>query len=188
MFRRDPPLRHRPDLLSRFCFPPPRAKILIRQFFPESALPSVTLPPNNPPPLPPTGISCGPRSELFCFSCGDQVYHPAVDAEVERVDVCRRLPRLGYGPRPLRRSYDPLSFLLAPDGRGVIWRGMRAAYPPAVPAALVEAGRAALRRAAAFGDGTGGGYGGGTVPGALWGPRETPFALRPGRREGGRGE
>ena len=66
-------------------------------------------------------------------------------------------------------------------------------YPPAVLAALVEAGRAALRRAAlrraaAFRDGTGGGYGGETVPGALWGPRETPFALRPGRREGGREE
>ena len=120
--------------------------------------------------------------------CGNQVYHPAVDAEVEQVDVCRRLPRLRYGPHPLCRSYNPLSFLLALDGRGVLWRGMRAVYPPAVLAALVEAGRAALRRAAAFRDGTGGGYGGGTVPGALWGPRETPFALRPGRREGGREE
>ena len=45
---------------------------------------------------------------------------------------------------------------------------MRDVYPPDVMAALVEAGRAALRRAAlrraaAFGDGTGGGYGGGTV-------------------------
>ena len=91
------------------------------------------------------GMTCGPRSELFCFKCGDFVYHEVVDREKERVDIARIIPRLSLEPGPLQRSYEPLSFVTTSD-HGVVWRGMTASYPSVAPAELTLAARLSLRR------------------------------------------
>jgi len=95
------------------------------------------------------GMTCGPRAEIFCAKCGDFVYHEVFDQEKERIEIAQFVPQYGWEASPLRRSYEPLSFISTPD-HGIVWRGMMATYPTPVPLELVVAGRLSLKRILMF--------------------------------------
>ena len=121
------------------------------------------------------GITCGPRSEIFCAACGDFVYHDVFDAEKARIDVARYVPQYGWKAGHLRRSYEPLSFIFTPD-HGIIWRGMMASYPTPVPMNLVVAARLSLKRLLMFRGEMGKGGGSST-----WGPLALRLAITQSR-------
>jgi hypothetical protein len=45
-------------------------------------------------------VTCGERSEVFCFKCGDFVCHEIVNQERERIDISRQLPWMGWHDHP----------------------------------------------------------------------------------------
>ena len=90
-------------------------------------------------------VTCGERAEVFCFKCGDFVYHSVFDQERERIDISKRLPWMGWHDHPVQRSFDAMQFLNTTE-HGVVWRGLIASYPPLVPKELIQAGRLSVRR------------------------------------------
>jgi ubiquitin carboxyl-terminal hydrolase 22/27/51 len=58
--------------------------------------------------------------------------------ERERIDLCARLPWMGWKDHPLQRSFDALRFMYILD-HGIVWKGMAATYPPYVPSEHVAA-------------------------------------------------
>ena len=86
---------------------------------------------------------------MFCFSCGDFVYHKAFDQERERLDLAARIPWLAWNDHALQRSFDPFNFVHVED-YGIVWRGLVATYPPLLPQEHVDAARYCLQRQALF--------------------------------------
>ena len=89
------------------------------------------------------------RAEVFCFPCGDFVYHSLFDQERERLDMETKFPWLAWSDHPLNRSFDPLQFAQVEE-YGIVWRGAKATYPPLVPQEHVDATRFCLQRQALF--------------------------------------
>mmetsp|Transcript_21914 Transcript_21914/g.27947 ORF Transcript_21914/g.27947 Transcript_21914/m.27947 type:complete len:714 (+) Transcript_21914:80-2221(+) len=94
------------------------------------------------------GITCGPRAEIFCFKCGDFIYHPLFTYEKNRVDINRILPYLSWdnSSSSSLKHHDPRhnssslqrylsyksSFVETSDG-DVVFRGFMASYVPELP-------------------------------------------------------
>ena len=95
------------------------------------------------------GVTCGPLGEIFCFGCGDNVYHECFDQERERLFLEQNIPSLCWRETPILRGIDPSSFIVTPEN-GVVWRGMMAAYPTPVSTQLVQASRFAAKRSSIF--------------------------------------
>jgi hypothetical protein len=84
------------------------------------------------------GVTCGREARVYCFQCGDFVYHEIFDHERDRVDLATKLPWQAWKPHPVQRSFDALQFMRIQD-QGIFWRGMIAAFPPLVPIEHVRA-------------------------------------------------
>jgi Ubiquitin carboxyl-terminal hydrolase/Zn-finger in ubiquitin-hydrolases and other protein len=94
-------------------------------------------------------VSCGKRGQLFCFCCGDVVYHEVFEQEKARIDYGMTLPSMAWKPHQLYRSFDPFHFMKTHD-HGIVWRGLVATYPQLVPPEHVRATEATRRRQALF--------------------------------------
>ena len=96
-----------------------------------------------------TAVSCGRRAQIYCFQCGDFVYHPIFDQEKERIDLAECLPWQAWKEHAVQRSFDAIQFFRLQD-QGLYWRGVNATYPPLVPLEHVQAARACLNRQRLF--------------------------------------
>jgi hypothetical protein len=94
-------------------------------------------------------VSCGEKAQLYCFECGDCVYHEVFEQEKIRIACARKMPHMAWKEHAILRSFDPFQFLKTPDS-GIIWRGLVAAYPPMVPKEHFCAAELTLRRQALF--------------------------------------
>ena len=94
-------------------------------------------------------VSCGERCQVFCFSCGDTVYHEVFAQEKARIDCGRKLPSMAWKPHQLYRSFDPFQFIKTQD-HGIVWQGLVATYPQLVPQEHIRATEAICRRQALF--------------------------------------
>jgi len=101
------------------------------------------------PPYKCLAVTCGQRAELFCFPCGDFVYHSLFDQERERLDTEARFRWLAWSDHPVQRSFDPLQFAHIEE-YGIVWRGVKATYPPLVPQEHILAARYCSQRKALF--------------------------------------
>lgn len=113
-------------------------------------------------------VTCGERAQVFCFKCGDLVLHDVFDQERQRIDVCRRLPWMGWYEHPVQRSFDCMRF--RETEYGVIWRGLIASYPSAVPKEHEQAAKLSMHRLSLF-------RGELAVPSLLWGSEALEFAI-----------
>lgn len=77
-------------------------------------------------------VSCGRQARVYCFQCGDFVYHEIFEKEKERIDLTEKFPWQAWKEHPVQRSFDALQFLHIRD-LGIFWSGMQATYPIAVP-------------------------------------------------------
>ena len=96
-----------------------------------------------------TAVSCGHQAQIYCFQCGDFVYHPIFDQEKERIDLMERIPWQAWKEHSVQRSFDALQFFRVQD-QGVFWRGMMTTYPSLVPPEHARAARACLNRQRMF--------------------------------------
>jgi ubiquitin carboxyl-terminal hydrolase 22/27/51 len=96
-----------------------------------------------------TAVTCGPKAAVYCFKCGDYVYHEIFDQEKERLDIVEKLPSHAWNKTPIQRSFDPFRFLHIQD-EGIIWKGMVATYPLLVPQDHVLAARLSRKRQILF--------------------------------------
>lgn len=94
-------------------------------------------------------VSCGEKAQLFCFACGDCVYHEVFEQEKIRISCARKIPHMAWKEHAVLRSFDPFQFVKIPDS-GVFWRGLVATYPPMVPKEQFCAAQLTLRRKALF--------------------------------------
>ncbi|MGK3735221.1 MAG: hypothetical protein ACI90V_002061 [Bacillariaceae sp.] len=94
-------------------------------------------------------VSCGEKAQLFCFECGDCVYHEVFEQEKIRIACTRKVPHMAWNDHAVLRSFDPFQFLKTQDS-GIIWRGLVATYPPMVPKEHFCAAQLAMRRHALF--------------------------------------
>jgi hypothetical protein len=90
-------------------------------------------------------VTCGPHSRVYCFKCGDFVYHPVFECERQRIDIATCLPWMAWGVHPVQRSFDALQFMRLQD-QDLYWRGMMATYPPMVPEHHAQACRSSWYR------------------------------------------
>jgi ubiquitin carboxyl-terminal hydrolase 22/27/51 len=96
-----------------------------------------------------SAVSCGERAQLFCFRCGDFVYHEAFQQEKERIDYSQQLPYTAWKKHKVQRSFDPFQYIRTQD-HGVVWRGLVATYPALVPKEHLRATQLTSRRQALF--------------------------------------
>lgn len=94
-------------------------------------------------------VSCGEKAQIFCFGCGDFVYHEVFEQEKIRIDCGNTLPYMGWKDHALLRSFDAFHFLKTQD-HGIVWRGLIATYPPMVPREHFFAAQLTMRRHALF--------------------------------------
>jgi len=94
-------------------------------------------------------VSCGKRAQLYCFECGDCVYHEIFEQEKIRIACTKKIPHMAWNEHSVLRSFDPFQFLKTPDS-GILWRGLVATYPPMVPKEHYCAAQLTLRRQALF--------------------------------------
>ena len=94
-------------------------------------------------------VSCGERGRLFCFCCGDFVYHEVFEQEKARIDYGKKMALMAWKPHHLYRSFDPFHFMKTQD-HGIVWRGLVATYPQLVPYEHVRAAESTNRRQALF--------------------------------------
>eukprot|EP00934_Nitzschia_sp_Nitz4_P001494 Nitzschia sp. Nitz4//scaffold96_size78090//25862//29503//NITZ4_005490-RA/size78090-augustus-gene-0.55-mRNA-1//1//CDS//3329560561//1494//frame0 len=94
-------------------------------------------------------VSCGERGQIFCFSCGDFVYHEVFENERARADYCQKLPFMAWKHHAVYRSFDPYQFIKTED-HGIVWRGLVATYPQLVPQEHVRGTEMAMRRLTLF--------------------------------------
>jgi hypothetical protein len=94
-------------------------------------------------------VSCGERGQLFCFCCGDFVYHEVFEQEKARIDHSKKVAVMAWKPHKLYRSFDPFHFMKTQD-HGIVWRGLVATYPQLVPYEHVRATEGTSRRQALF--------------------------------------
>jgi hypothetical protein len=90
-------------------------------------------------------VTCGPRAQVYCFSCGDFVRHEIFDQERHRIDLTETLPWMAWKEHPVQRSFEALQFLHIKD-LGIFWTGMRARYPVLVPEHHVAASTLSVER------------------------------------------
>jgi hypothetical protein len=114
-------------------------------------------------------VTCGERCEVFCFKCGEFVYHEIFDHEKERINISRQLPWMGWHDYPVQRSFDSMQFVNTPE-HGVVWRGLIATYPSLVPKEHVKAARLSMRRLSVFRGELG-------VSSLSWGSKALEFAV-----------
>lgn len=86
---------------------------------------------------------------MFCFKCGDFVYHPVFSQESERLECTDKLPWMAWKDHTVQRSFDAFQFLRSQD-HGIVWRGLVATYPPLVPKEHVQATSLSMKRHALF--------------------------------------
>ena len=94
-------------------------------------------------------VTCGERAALFCFRCGDFVYHEVFEQEKERIDYTHKLKFMSWKEHVVQRSFDAFSFIRTQD-HGIVWRGLVATYPPLVPKEHCIAAQLSSRRQALF--------------------------------------
>jgi hypothetical protein len=94
-------------------------------------------------------VSCGEKAQIFCFSCGDFVYHDVFEQEKIRIDCSKKLSYMGWKEHSVLRSFDAFQFLKTQD-HGIVWRGLIATYPPIVPKEHFFATQLIMRRQALF--------------------------------------
>ncbi|KAG7364428.1 ubiquitin carboxyl-terminal hydrolase [Nitzschia inconspicua] len=94
-------------------------------------------------------VSCGEKAQIFCFSCGDIVYHDVFEQEKIRIDCSKRLSYMGWKEHYVLRSFDAFQFLKTQD-HGIVWRGLIATYPPNVPREHFFATQLVMRRQSLF--------------------------------------
>jgi hypothetical protein len=94
-------------------------------------------------------VSCGPTARIYCFKCGDFVYHKVFEQEKDRLDLMENLPWLAWKEHAVQRSFDALQFFRVQD-QGVFWRGMKATYPLLVPAEHIRAAQLCRERQIVF--------------------------------------
>lgn len=90
-------------------------------------------------------VSCGRRCSVYCFECGDVVYHRVFHQEKERVDLSNAVPEWAWPAHAVQRSFDAWQFRLVAD-QGIVWRGVMAEYLDVVPPAYAAAARLVLKR------------------------------------------
>lgn len=86
---------------------------------------------------------------MFCFRCGDFVYHEVFEQEKERIDYEHKLKFMSWKHHVVQRSFDAFSFIRTQD-HGIVWRGLVATYPPLVPKEHCRAAELSSRRQALF--------------------------------------
>lgn len=96
-------------------------------------------------------VTCGKRNSVYCFGCGDVVYHDIFDLERERIDFCHTVPHWSWPEHSLVRSFDPFQFMISPSHASseknvIIWRGLIATYPSMVPQQHLVAARMMRQR------------------------------------------
>lgn len=94
-------------------------------------------------------ITCGERAQIFCFCCGDFVYHKVFEQERLRLDYARYFTSLSWREHKLQRSFDPFQFIVT-DDHGIVWRGPIATYPALVPKEHFSATQLTTRRTDIF--------------------------------------
>ena len=94
-------------------------------------------------------VSCGEKARIFCFDCGDYVYHEIFEHEKIRIACTKKFPFMSWKDSTVLRSFDPFQFIKTQDN-GIIWRGLVATYPPMVPKEHFCAVELTLRRQALF--------------------------------------
>lgn len=114
-------------------------------------------------------VTCGERSEVFCFRCGDFVYHEIFDQERERIDISQKLPWMGWHDHSVQRSFDSMQFVNTTE-HGVVWRGLIASYPSLVPKEHLRAARLSMRRLSVFRGELG-------ISSLSWGSKALEFAV-----------
>ena len=77
------------------------------------------------------------------------MYNCLFDQERERLDLEAKIPWLAWNDHPLQRSFDPLQFAQVEE-YGIVWRGLKATYPPLVPQEHVDAAKYCLLRQSVF--------------------------------------
>jgi len=94
-------------------------------------------------------VSCGVKAQLFCFECGDYIYHEIFEQEKIRIACTKKFPFMAWKDSGALRSFDPFQFVKTQDS-GILWRGLVATYPPMVPKEHFCAVELTLRRRALF--------------------------------------
>ena len=94
-------------------------------------------------------MTCGERIQIFCFKCGDFVFHPVFSQEADRIACAETLPLMAWKDHTVQRSFDAFQFLRTLD-HGVVWRGLIASYPPTVPQEHIQATEVSMKRHALF--------------------------------------
>lgn len=94
-------------------------------------------------------VTCGEKARIFCFKCGDFVYHEVFEQEKIRIDSSKKLEYMGWKEHAVLRSFDAFDFLKTQD-HGIVWRGLIATYPPLVPKEHFLATQLTLRRQSLF--------------------------------------
>jgi uncharacterized UBP type Zn finger protein len=94
-------------------------------------------------------VTCGEKARIFCFKCGDFVYHEVFEQEKIRIDCAKRLSYMAWKDHVVLRSFDAFQFLKTQD-HGLVWRGLIATYPPIVPREHFLASQLTMRRQALF--------------------------------------
>ena len=95
-------------------------------------------------------VSCGEKAQVFCFRCGDFVYHEVFEQEKVRIDCSKKFPYMAWKDHHVLRSFDAFQFLKTED-HGIVWRGLVATYPPIVPKEHFYATQLTIRRRDLFG-------------------------------------
>jgi Ubiquitin carboxyl-terminal hydrolase/Zn-finger in ubiquitin-hydrolases and other protein len=94
-------------------------------------------------------VSCGEKAEIFCFQCGDCVYHEVFEKERIRIACSKKFPFLAWKQYPVLRSFDAFQFMKTED-HGIVWRGLIGTYPSIVPREHLCSVQLTLRRQALF--------------------------------------
>ena len=96
------------------------------------------------------GITCGPRGNLYCFRCGDVVYHEIIDRIQFSTEIYYKFPWLSWGKETdaIRPVMEPSAFVVI-NGQ-LFWPGMIASYPSKASPILLQAARLCLKRSRIF--------------------------------------
>ena len=94
-------------------------------------------------------MTCGERIQIFCFKCGDFVFHPVFSLEADRIACAETLPLMAWKDHTVQRSFDAFQFLRTLD-HGVVWRGLIASYLSTVPQEHLQATEVSMKRHALF--------------------------------------
>ena len=119
-------------------------------------------------------VSCGPSSHLYCFACGDYIYHPLWHSlEIPRLDIQHQDPKSSPPewdsiPLPQRCSFSSNQYCIIPvdnesngnnsddnfssfqKRRKIVWRGLQPTYLMPYHKSFFDASQRMLKRLQIF--------------------------------------